>query len=311
VTSRLKIRYETGDDALARVFVARVEGGALIEFVESVQPTVPRDDKWVLIVSTLKGCPIGCPICDAGGDYRGKLSAEDIIAQVEHLVRRRFPDGRVLVPKLKLQFARMGEPSLNDAVLEVLEELPRRLELPGLMPCFSTIAPRGRERFFERLTAIKRARYGRGRFQMQFSVHTTDERARRTLIPAKTWSLGEIAAFGDRFFDEGDRKITLNFAPALKTPLDPTVLAGLFSPDRFLVKLTPINPTRAAKRAGLSGLIDPTDEAGCLAIRGRFEALGFETILSIGALEENEIGSNCGMYVARVREGAAQSNWVR
>lgn len=299
MTAALEILHTTGDDALARVFVARVGDGSLVECVESVQPPVPRERKWVLIVSTLKGCPIGCPICDAGGDYRGKLTAEEIAAQVEFLVRRRYPDGRVPIPKLKVQFARMGEPALNDAVLDALEELPRRLDAPGLMPCISTVAPRGRERFFERLLGIKRRLYGGGRFQLQFSVHSTDEGARRELIPARTWSLAQIAAFGDRFHEPGDRKLTLNFAPRPRTPLEPERLAELFSPERFLVKLTPINPTAAATRAGISGLIDPDDEAGCRAIAERFEALGFETILSIGALRENEIGSNCGMYVAR------------
>jgi 23S rRNA (adenine2503-C2)-methyltransferase len=136
---------------------------------------------------------------------------------------------------------------------------------------------------------------------MQFSLHTTDEAARRALIPARTWSLAQIAEFGDRFFEPGDRKITLNFAPARHSPLDAERLAELFSPERFLVKLTPINPTAAATAARIEGLIDPEDEAACRAIAGRFEALGFETILSIGPLRENEIGSNCGMYVARMR----------
>lgn len=302
MTAGLRIRHTTGDDALARVFVAQLEDGSLVECVESVQPPVPRERKWVLIVSTLKGCPIGCPICDAGGDYRGKLTADEIAAQVEFLVRRRYPDGRVPIPKLKVQFARMGEPALNDAVLDVLEDLPRRLDAPGLMPCISTVAPRGRERFFEHLIRIKRRLYGGGRFQLQFSVHTTDESARRELIPARTWSLEQIAAFGDRFHEPGDRKLTLNFAPQRRTPLSPERLVELFSAERFLVKLTPINPTAAATRAGISGLIDPDDEAGCRAIAARFEALGFETILSIGALRENEIGSNCGMYVARLDE---------
>ena len=299
-TACLSIRHQTGDDALARVFVAQAADGAMIEFVESVQPPVPREQKWVLIVSTLKGCPIGCPICDAGGDYQGKLSAEEIAAQVEFLVRRRFPDGEVPIPKLKVQFARMGEPALNDAVLDVLEDLPRRLAAPGLMPCVSTIAPQGREGWFSRLIEIKKRLYGRGLFQMQFSVHSTDEQARREAIPARTWRLEQIAAFGERFFEPGDRKITLNFAPSREAPLHPSRLAGLFDPERFLVKLTPINPTAAATRSGISGLIDPEDEVGCLAIASRFEALGFETILSIGALRENEIGSNCGMYVARL-----------
>jgi 23S rRNA (adenine2503-C2)-methyltransferase len=299
-TVGLSIRYETGDDALARVFVAQLADGSLVECVESVQPPLPRERKWVLIVSTLKGCPVGCPICDAGGDYRGKLSATEITAQVEFLVRRRFPDGRVPIPKLKVQFARMGEPALNDAVLDVLEDLPRQIDAPGLMPCISTIAPCGRERFFDRLIEIKREIYRGGRFQMQFSVHSTDERARRVAIPARTWSLEQISAFGDRFFEPGDRKISLNFAPSSDAPLDPSRLVGRFDPDRFLIKLTPINPTAAATRAGIRGLIDPDDEDRGRAIASGFEALGFETILSIGALRENEIGSNCGMYVARL-----------
>jgi 23S rRNA (adenine2503-C2)-methyltransferase len=301
VTAGLDIVHTRGDDALARVFVARLGDGSLVECVESVQPPVPRERKWVLIVSTLKGCPVGCPICDAGGDYRGRLSAAEILAQIEHLVRSRFPDGRVPVPKLKIQFARMGEPALNDAVLDVLEELPRRLDAPGLLPCLSTVAPRGRALFFERLLAIKRALYGGGRFQMQFSIHSTDAVARRALIPIRTLDLEEIAAYGARFFEPGDRKIALNFAPGRGTPLDPARLTGLFSPERFLIKLTPINPTAAATAAGIASLIDPRDEASGRAVAAGFEACGFETIVSIGALRENEIGSNCGMYVARLR----------
>ncbi len=288
----------TGNDDLARVFVAELDDGSHVELVESVQPPVPRDEKWVLIVSTLKGCPVGCPICDAGGRYSGKLTAEEILSQVEFLVRRRYPDGRCPVPKLKVQFARMGDPALNDAVLDALEQLPSLLDIPGLLPSFSTVAPWGRDSFMDRLTNIKSSLYGGGRFQMQFSVHSTDEQARRTLVPIRTWSLAQMAQYGDRFFEEGDRKVTLNFAPAVGFPLDPEVLAPLFSPDRFAIKLTPINPTFASKKSGLVGVVDPADEEGCAALVGSFTSLGYDTILSIGELAENEIGSNCGMYVA-------------
>jgi len=33
----------------------------------------------------------------------------------------------------------------------------------------------------------------------------------------------------------------------------------------------------------------------------RFEGLGYETILSIGEVRENAIGSNCGMYVTGMK----------
>lgn len=292
----MKILSTHGDETLARVFVASTADGSRIEFVESVQPPVPRDRKWVLILSTMMGCPVRCAMCDAGGDFHGRLSAEEILEQVEFLVRRRYPDGRVPVPKFKIQFARMGEPALNDAVLEVLRRLPQRIEAPGLMPCLSTIAPAGRQAFFEELREIKQRLYPGGRFQLQFSVHSTDEQARRRLMPARIWSLEEIGSYGCRFHAAGDRKVTLNFAPVEGLPLEPEALPRCFPPDRFLVKLTPVNPTRATRRAALRGRIRPGDEAGQRRLADRFRRIGYETLVSIGEPRENEIGSNCGMY---------------
>lgn len=295
----MRVIHTQGDDDLARVFVAELKDGARIEFVESVQPPVPRCEKWVLIVSTLKGCPVGCPICDAGGDFRGRLTAEEILGQVDYLVRRRFPDGPIPVRRLKVQLARMGEPALNDAVLEVLRRLPGAVRVPVLMPSLSTVAPAGRAAFFEELLAVKDALYPGGRFQLQFSIHTTDEVARRAVVPIRTMTFAEMARLGDRFHAPGDRKITLNFAPIRGLPLDPAALLPLFSPERFAVKLTPVNPTFAARRAGLSGVLDPADRQACAAAAAAFERAGYDAILSIGELAENEIGSNCGMYVAR------------
>ena len=45
----LRIVDSHGNDELARVFVAELADGALIEFAESVQPPFPREEKWVLI----------------------------------------------------------------------------------------------------------------------------------------------------------------------------------------------------------------------------------------------------------------------
>ncbi len=306
----MRLLYTTGDDVLARVFVMETGDGARIECVESVQPPVPRDRKWVLIVSTLKGCPVACPMCDAGGHYHGRLSAEEILAQIDFLVSRRYPSRHVPSSLWKIQFARMGDPAFNDAVLEVLERLPARYDAPGLLPSISTVAPAGRAGFLEALREIKQRRYEGGRFQMQFSLHTTDEAARSRLIPTHTWSLEAIAEYGSRFFSPGDRKITLNFAPVESMPLDPEMLVGLFSPERFLVKLTPVNPTHAAVRSGLKGRIDPADPEGNARIVRAFRAAGFDTILSIGELRENVIGSNCGMYVAAL-DAMRQTHAVR
>lgn len=287
---------------MARVFTAELKDGSKIEFVESVQRPKTRADKWVLIISTLKGCPVGCLICDAGGGYHGKLSKDEIFAQIEYLITERYPDGCVPTKRLKIQFARMGDPALNNAVLGVLEELPRRIADTPVQPSISTIAPFGRDEWFDALIGIKDRLYADGRFQMQFSVHTTDDSVRRRLVPVRTWSMREMASFGRRFFAPGDLKVSLNFALAAGSPFLPDVLARIFSPETFIIKLTPINPTRSASKFKMAGIVDPGCPEACAPIIERLGALGFETILSIGDTVENEIGSNCGMYAAALSD---------
>lgn len=292
----------TGTSEVATVYMADMGNDRLIEFVEALQPPYSRDERWILMVSTLFGCPVKCQICDAGGRYRGKPNAEQILAQIDHMVRRWYPDGRVPARKFKIQFARMGEPSLNMAVLDALEQLPRRFDAPGLMPSISTVAPHGTDAFFERLIDVKNRLYPGGRFQFQFSLHTTDAALRRRLIPVRTWTFDRMAAFGGRFLHPGDRKITLNFALAEGMPVEPGVLLRHFDPARYLVKITPVNPTCQAVRNGLASYIDPRQPERRREAADLLIAAGYEVIVSVGEVEENQIGSNCGQYVLKYLE---------
>ena len=302
----MKIAGQRGESDLATVYIAELKDGALIEFVESVQPPIPQNEKWVLIVSTLKGCPVNCPICDAGISYSGKLSFAEIIGQIDYMVRSRYSDGKVPVSKFKIQFARMGDPAFNPAVLDVLSELPFVYDAPGLLPSISTIAPRGCDNFWEKLKDVKNRLYTEGRFQMQFSIHSSSEKARHDLVPCSTWSFAEMSEWGEEFFSPGDRKISLNFAAVRGYPVDPAVIADLFSPEYFMIKLTPVNPTHSSRNHGLTGIIDPDFPETADELVSGFQNAGFDTILSIGETRENRIGSNCGMYVGHLsssREG--------
>ena len=109
-----------------------------------------------------------------------------------------------------------------------------------------------------------------------------------------------MGSYGRRFHLAGERKVTLNFAAPTGYPLDPGALLDHFPPAHFIIKLTPVNPTDKVLRQGLVGRIDPTRRADCHTLVDRFEEAGYTTILSIGELEENRIGSNCGMYVSRL-----------
>ena len=299
MTQHNKIVNSFGKDDLARVYVMDLGEERMVECVESLQPPFTRDDKWVLLVSTSCGCPVQCKMCDAGLDFKSHLSADQILAQIDFLIGQRYPDHNIPAKKFKIQFARMGEPAFNAAVLDVLTRLPKRYEAPGLMACISTIAPRKCRDFMEQLIDIKERLYNDGHFQMQFSVHSTDEEERNYLMPIPKFTLQDIREYGDRFFKTGDRKITLNFALAQRSPFDVETLVKIFSPEQFMFKITPLNPTYNVKRSELHSYIDAENPEKQYEALQTLQSHGFDVLVSIGENEENLIGSNCGQYVLR------------
>lgn len=300
----MKIKAETGNPEIATVYLAEMREGKYIEFVESLQPPIPKHEKWVMIVSTLFGCPVGCSICDAGGWYEGKLCKDEILAQIDYMVDKSYPQRRIPAHKFKIQFARMGEPAFNPHVLDVLETLPGRYVAPGLMPSLSSIAPAGTGDFFQRLLHIKDRYYADGRFQLQFSIHSSDPHQRDQLLPIKKWDFKQIADYGRHFFysSSANRKITLNFALSTSSIISPEQLLKYFDPDVFLIKITPVNPTLAARDNNVVNQVKgdtPEDEP---PIAGTLRRAGYDVIVSIGEWEENKIGSNCGQYIRRFLE---------
>lgn len=284
--------------------MAQVRGDkkALIEFVDASDPRYPKSEKWVIIVSTQIGCPIGCLMCDSGTYFHGNLTKEEMLAQIEYVMEN--PPNPPLVKgglfnhtKLKIQFARMGEPSLNPAVLDVLRELSARYKVKGLMPCIASTAPKGSEAWFEELIAIKDRYFSGGRFQLQFSLNSTDEVERDRFMPVKKWSLMEIARYGERFYKNGDRKVTLNFALAKDATFKTGAIKEIFDPRKFLIKITPVNPTGLAVENNIKTVLSPDLPRAADDLASELDNLGFETIISIGAPEEIKIGSNCGQAV--------------
>ncbi len=295
----MKIVNKTKNSDIATVYIAKTQAGKFIEFVESTQPPFTRAEKWVLIVSTMFGCPVGCQMCDAGGAYNGKLSKDEMLWQINYLVTRDYPDLKVTADKFKIQFARMGEPALNTEVLKVLDELPQLYDAPGLLPSISTVAPKGTEDFFTQLIAIKNRHYSNGNFQLQFSLHTTDQDFRDQLIPIKKWSFTEIATYAEKFLSHDDRKVTLNFALSAEYKFEVSELQKYFSPELFIIKITPVNPTLKAQENNLGSYIKSGIDDDKNHLIAELEQAGYDVLLSVGELEENKIGSNCGQYIRR------------
>ena len=304
----MEVIHTRGREGLASVYVARFRGDDryLAEFVDSQSGSPSRARKWVAILSTQFGCPVGCRFCDAGDHFFGNLTCEELLAQLDHLVDAHYEGRKVPTAKFKVQFARMGEPALNPAVIEALEQMRTRYDAPGLLPCISTVAPEASGDFFERLLAVRRMHYGTD-FQLQFSVHTTDAGLRDWLVPCQKWGLEEIAEYGARFHAGRGRKVSLNFALSSEAPLDPTVLERHFDPRHFAVKLTPVNPTRSSVGSNLASRLGPEFSDGSHPAVKRLREAGFEVIVSVGDDNENAVGSNCGQVLALWKGGAGSN----
>lgn len=298
----MKVILKRGDPDLAQVFVARFRGDDrfMAEFVDARDPDLPADKKWVIIISTQFGCPVSCLMCDSGGNYAGDLTADEMFAQIDYAISQHGDRRLASVEKFKVQFARMGEPALNPNVLAVLDELPKRYDAPGLMPCIATTAPASASAWFERLLSIRRTTYAGKPFQLQLSINSTDERARDRLMPFPKMGFDELNEFARDFTKGGPRKVSLNFALMKDVPVDAAVISDHFDPARVCVKITPLNPTIRAGETGLATAL-PHDAPDMTAdLCKRLNDSGFDTILSIGDARENEIGSNCGMMVRRI-----------
>ncbi len=58
--------YGKDDLATVTVLQLREDPRSVVETVESIQPPLSREAKWVVIISTMIGCPVRCKMCDAG-----------------------------------------------------------------------------------------------------------------------------------------------------------------------------------------------------------------------------------------------------
>lgn len=296
-----------GDPEVAEVCVARfrLDDSYTTETVDGLTPPQKRNEKWVINVSTQFGCPVGCPFCDAALQYHGNLTVDELLDQVRWALQR-HPGVAEKCQKLKVHFARMGEPALNPAVLDAMERLPGVVGSPGLWCCVATVTPRGREDWFERLLLIKRRLYP-GRFQLQFSVQSTSEVDRARLIPIPHWSLDDLARYGRRFFEPGDRKVVLNFALARDVDYNPEVIEKTFEPEKFAIKLTPVNPTAAGAQNGFETILRSRQSSLLDQACRRLTACGYDVVISIGDEREDQIGSNCGQAVRVERHLRASS----
>ena len=260
---------------------------------------MPLTEKWVITISTQYGCSMNCKFCDVPKVGKGvNVTLGDLEDQILTAIHQHREITQT--KRLNIHFARMGEPTWNNSVLLCAREL-RRLIYPYLgyslvHPVVSTMLPKNNKYILDFLlewALIKNIDY-RGDAGLQFSINSTDDEQRDYLFSGNSLSLEDIAYIGRRLPAPLGRKYTLNFALADDTIIDAEKLAKLFSPERFIVKITPLHKTNACHDNNLqtSGGYDYfTPYKG---IEEKLKAVGFDVLVFIPSYDEDGGLITCG-----------------
>lgn len=107
----------------------------------------------------------------------------------------------------------------------------------------------------------------------------------------------KISEYGKRFFNEGDRKISLSFAPSVENEINIDKLKNIFDPEIFIIKLTPLNETVNVLKNEIIPVISNESNYAAEEIAKAFKKAGYETVISLNSYEEIKIGSTCGQNV--------------
>lgn len=201
-----------------------------------------RSERWMVGVSTMSGCPVGCKFC-ATGQMKGwrNLHAHEIVDQVVTIWEKNIKVNARKSKEFKVNYTRMGEPFLNIANVRAAIGIIN-LYAQNTHHYISTVGIRGSD-----FSWIK------DNISLQISVHSLDEERRHDLIPiSNLMSLEELGQIRTR----SNLKTTVNLTLVDEADFDIVKLRRYFDPEYFFIKLSPLNENLISDRNSLKGIIE-------------------------------------------------------
>ena len=242
------------------VYCLELEDGMLIETTDTFLPYYTKDastqnnnslhddnvgsrnERWMIGISTMSGCPVGCKFCATGQMKKWRnLTYQEIITQVSCIL-----DKTTICPEdskeFKINYTRMGEPFLN------IENL--KTAIYSIDQNFSNV------HHYVSTVGIKGSDFSwiKDNITLQISLHSLDEDRRHDLIPIN--NLMSIEELG-QIRTNSNLKTTINLTLVDEADFDIEKLKKYFDPEFFFVKISPINENTISKQNNLgSGIVE-------------------------------------------------------
>ena len=268
-------------------------------------------ERTVICCSVMSGCPVGCKFCGTGAKYIRNLSSDEIVEQIDTVLRDKniIYDINEKCKKLQFMFMSMGEPMLNwENVEKAIIELNNKYSNAQLL--LSTIGVNDKDVLNKIIDLSQRI----DKVGLQFSIHKSNNEDRTKLIPYKNkMTLKEIKEYGTKWFKSVGRKPYLNYCidGTNNTENDFKNLTELFEPEYFNFTFSVVcSKCETMKDAGYRNL------SAIEAFQDKFKNLGYN-VRMFNPAGQDDIGGGCGQlwYVQkwlkeRNTEGLyAESEW--
>lgn len=260
---------------------------------------MPLSKKWVVTISTQYGCSMGCKFCDVPKVGKGINATYDDMTREVVLALSLHPE-ITHTDRLNVHYARMGEPTFNVDVVSHAIDLKRAIA-PYIgeslvHPVVSTMLPRKNRFLTEFLytwVRVKNDVYN-GDAGLQFSINSTDDEQRNEMFSGNSLSLKHISHIGQHLPAPIGRKYALNFALADNYIIDAHKLADLFSPDKFMVKITPLHRTQSCEKNGIITTGGYDSFTPYQKVERELKDAGFDVIVFVPSDDEDLSLITCG-----------------
>lgn len=253
---------------------------------------------WYVALASQKGCVMNCSFCDCPGlGYHGNVSIDDFKYQLNTILDTHYVSS---TKYFEVDFFRMGEPTLNFEILDFIEHdmtniITSKIDVDKIVPNISTMLPKNKiqvEDFILRYCKIKNETYN-GKALLQFSIHSTDNKIRNTLMAGRSLPLEDISEISKKMPKPKGAKYALNFAVSESLDVDVSIVDELFDKEKFMIKLTPIHATYNAIDNGFSTM----EISQIQNLQKDFQAAGWDVEIHNETNEEDNDDLTCGKLV--------------
>lgn len=281
-----RVFKSTDENVTKFVFEKESENGLKPVAVEAVLYKYPTyRERTVICCSVQSGCPVGCTFCGTGKFFQRNLTATEIVTQV--LIVLQHIDCRPSeIRKFQIMFMSMGEPFLNydntEKAIRMLNEL-----YPNAQLLVSTSAPAFFVHEFNRFINLSREIKHVG---LQFSLHESNDEARRKLIPTATLSVEGIAFYGERWAEQVGRRPFFNYCVHAGNSSQSNVdeLRELFIPAVWECTLSVICEKDQSMKAAIKSQLDLIN-----SFQKKMTNAGY-SIRVFNPAGQDDIGGGCG-----------------